>query len=52
MFALPTMQPDMSMGQWLLVTLTAGVGGSSLSIGSTAGEAFMGQAREKYAYFS
>ena len=26
MFAVLTMMPDMSMGQWLLVTLTAGVG--------------------------
>jgi Na+/H+ antiporter NhaD/arsenite permease-like protein len=29
--------------QWLLVTLTAGVGGSLLSIGSAAGVALMGQ---------
>ena len=28
MFAVQTMTPDMSLGQWLLVTLTAGVGGS------------------------
>jgi Na+/H+ antiporter NhaD/arsenite permease-like protein len=28
MFAVLTMSPDMSTGQWLLVTLTAGVGGS------------------------
>jgi len=32
MFAVLTMYPDMSEGQWLLVTLTAGVGGSMLSI--------------------
>ena len=37
MFAVLTMLPDMSHGQWLLVTLTAGVGGSMLSIGSAAG---------------
>jgi Na+/H+ antiporter NhaD/arsenite permease-like protein len=30
MFAVLTMNPDMSLGQWLLVTLTAGVGGSLL----------------------
>jgi Na+/H+ antiporter NhaD/arsenite permease-like protein len=30
---------------WLLVTLTAGVGGSLLSIGSAAGAALMGSAR-------
>ncbi|MES9851896.1 MAG: sodium:proton antiporter NhaD [Candidatus Thiodiazotropha sp. L084R] len=51
MFAVLTMMPDMSMGQWLLVTLTAGVGGSMLSIGSAAGVALMGQARGKYTFF-
>ena len=30
MFAVLSMMPDMSTGQWLLVTLTAGVGGSML----------------------
>jgi Na+/H+ antiporter NhaD/arsenite permease-like protein len=52
MFAVLTMQPDMSHMQWLLVTLTAGVGGSMLSIGSAAGVALMGQARGKYTFFS
>lgn len=51
MFAVLTMQPDMSHGQWLLVTLTAGVGGSLLSIGSAAGVALMGQARGIYTFF-
>jgi len=51
MFAVLTMQPDMSTGQWLLVTLTAGVGGSLLSIGSAAGVALMGQARGTYTFF-
>ncbi len=51
MFAVLTMMPDMSLGQWLLVTLTAGVGGSMLSIGSAAGVALMGQARGKYTFF-
>jgi Na+/H+ antiporter NhaD/arsenite permease-like protein len=41
----------MSTGQWLLVTLTAGVGGSLLSIGSAAGVALMGQARGQYTFF-
>jgi Na+/H+ antiporter NhaD/arsenite permease-like protein len=50
MFAVLTMVPDMSEGQWLLVTLTAGVGGSLLSIGSAAGVALMGQARGKYTF--
>jgi NhaD family Na+/H+ antiporter len=51
MFAVLTMQPEMSTGQWLLVTLTAGVGGSLLSIGSAAGVALMGQARGQYTFF-
>ncbi len=51
MFAVLTMNPVMSEGQWLLVTLTAGVGGSMLSIGSAAGVALMGQARGKYTFF-
>ncbi len=52
MFAVLTMMPDMSHGQWLLVTLTAGVGGSLLSIGSAAGVALMGQARGVYTFFA
>jgi len=51
MFAVLTMNPEMSTGQWLLVTLTAGVGGSLLSIGSAAGVALMGQAHGKYTFF-
>lgn len=50
MFAVLTMNPDMSHGQWLLVTLTAGVGGSLLSIGSAAGVALMGSARGVYTF--
>ncbi|WP_163337081.1 sodium:proton antiporter NhaD [Desulfopila sp. IMCC35008] len=50
MFAVLTMLPDMSHGQWLLVTLTAGVGGSLLSIGSAAGVALMGAARGTYTF--
>lgn len=52
MFAVLTMNPDMAQGQWLLVTLTAGVGGSLLSIGSAAGVALMGQARGIYTFFA
>ncbi|SEA86700.1 sodium/proton antiporter, NhaD family (TC 2.A.62) [Thiothrix caldifontis] len=52
MFAVITMHPEMSHGQWLLVTLTAGVGGSLLSIGSAAGVALMGQARGIYTFMS
>ncbi len=50
MFAVLTMHPDMSLGQWLLITLTTGVGGSLLSIGSAAGVALMGQARGIYTF--
>jgi NhaD family Na+/H+ antiporter len=52
MVAVLQMEPQMSQGQWLLVTLTAGVGGSLLSIGSAAGVALMGQARGQYTFFS
>jgi Na+/H+ antiporter NhaD/arsenite permease-like protein len=52
MFAVLTMDPTMSEGQWLLVTLTTGVGGSLLSVGSAAGVALMGQARERYTFMS
>ena len=50
MFAVLTMNPDMSQGQWLLVTLTAGVGGSLLSVGSAAGVALMGQSKGLYTF--
>ena len=50
MFAVINMHPDMSHGNWLLITLTAGVGGSMLSIGSAAGVALMGQARGYYTF--
>jgi len=52
MYAVLTMHPDMHLGQWMLVTLTAGVGGSLLSIGSAAGVALMGQAKGIYTFFS
>jgi Na+/H+ antiporter NhaD/arsenite permease-like protein len=52
MYAVLNMQPDMSLGQWLLVTLTAGVGGSLLSIGSAAGVALMGLAHGHYTFMS
>ena len=52
MFAVLSVLPEMDHGQWLLVTLTAGVGGSMLSIGSAAGVAVMGQARGTYTFFA
>lgn len=50
MFAVLTMHPDISQGQWLLVTLTAGVGGSLLAIGSAAGVGLMGQMKGIYTF--
>ena len=52
MFAVLNMNLDMDLYQWLLVTLTAGVGGSLLSVGSAAGVALMGQSDHKYTFFS
>ena len=46
------MKPTMSEGQWLLATLTTGIGGSILSVGSAAGVALMGQARGCYTFFN
>jgi Na+/H+ antiporter NhaD/arsenite permease-like protein len=50
MLAVLMMDPSMSEGQWLLVTLTAGTGGSLLAIGSAAGVALMGSARGIYTF--
>ena len=52
MFAVLTMDPAMSHGQWLLVTLTAGVGGSLLAVGSAAGVALMGIGKGQYTFMS
>ena len=52
MLSVLTMSPDISQGQWLLVTLTAGVGGSMLAIGSAAGVGLMGQAKGIYTFTS
>jgi len=52
MFAVLSMMPEMEHSQWLLVTLTAGVGGSMLSVGSAAGVAVMGTAKGVYTFFS
>ncbi len=51
-FAVLTMHPAMDHGQWLLLTLTAGVGGSLLSIGSAAGVALMGLGKGNYTFTS
>jgi Na+/H+ antiporter NhaD/arsenite permease-like protein len=50
MLAVLTMEPDISQGQWLLVTLTTGVGGSLLAVGSAAGVGLMGQAKGIYTF--
>ncbi|MFA5982839.1 MAG: sodium:proton antiporter NhaD [Methylococcaceae bacterium] len=50
MYAVLTMHPEITQGQWLLVTLTAGVGGSLLAIGSAAGVGLMGQAKGVYTF--
>lgn len=52
MFAVLSMHPEMDSFQWLLITLTCGVGGSLLSIGSAAGVALMGTARGQYTFMS
>ncbi len=52
MFAVLSMSPEMGVDQWLLITLTTGVGGSMLSIGSAAGVALMGVARGQYTFLS
>lgn len=52
MFAFLSMEHTHPIGQWLLMTLTAGIGGSLLSIGSAAGVALMGQAQGTYTFFS
>jgi Na+/H+ antiporter NhaD/arsenite permease-like protein len=46
MFAVLTMHPDIPNGQWLLLTLTLGVGGSLLAIGSAPGVGLLGQIKE------
>lgn len=51
-FAVLTMKPQMDTGQWLLLTLAAGIGGSLLSIGSAAGVALMGVARTSYTFLA
>ena len=38
------------MSQWLLVTLTAGIGGSMISFGSAAGVGVMGKLKGIYTF--
>ena len=52
MFAVLKMDPTMGLDQWLLITLTAGTGGSLLSVGSAAGVAVMGVEKANYNFMS
>jgi hypothetical protein len=51
MYAVLQMNPPMDHGQWLLITLTCGVGGSLLLVGSAAGVALMGASKGQYTFF-
>ncbi|MEC7641544.1 MAG: sodium:proton antiporter NhaD, partial [Nitrospinota bacterium] len=51
-YAVLKMDPGMGLDQWLLITLTCGVGGSLLSVGSAAGVAVMGVDRKNYTFMS
>ncbi len=44
--------PDMGLEQWMLVTLTAGIGGSMISFGSAAGVGVMGKLHGIYTFGS
>jgi Na+/H+ antiporter NhaD/arsenite permease-like protein len=46
MFAVLSMHPPIQAGHWLLLTLTLGVGGSLLAIGSAPGVGMLGQIKE------
>jgi Na+/H+ antiporter NhaD/arsenite permease-like protein len=50
MFAVLNMHPDIPPGQWLLLTLTLGVGGSLLAIGSAPGVGLLGQIKQGYTF--
>lgn len=50
MFAVLSMHPNLPTGQWLLLTLTLGVGGSLLAIGSAPGVGLLGQIKKGYSF--
>lgn len=52
MSAILKADPNMGIDQWLLVTLTAGIGGSLISFGSAAGVGVMGRMRGVYTFNS
>jgi len=52
MSAILKADPQMDIGQWMLVTLTAGIGGSLISFGSAAGVGVMGRMKGIYTFNS
>jgi len=52
MSAILKSSPDMDIAQWMLVTMTAGIGGSLISFGSAAGVGVMGKLRGIYTFGS
>ena len=52
MSAILKSSPEMGLDQWMLVTMTAGVGGSLISFGSAAGVGVMGRLRGIYTFGS
>lgn len=50
MSAILKSSPDMGVDQWMLVTLTAGIGGSLISFGSAAGVGVMGRLHGIYTF--
>jgi Na+/H+ antiporter NhaD/arsenite permease-like protein len=52
MAAILKADPQMGPDQWMLVTLTAGIGGSLISFGSAAGVGVMGRMRGIYTFNS
>ena len=50
MSAILKSSPEMGLDQWLLVTLTAGIGGSLISFGSAAGVGVMGRLHGIYTF--
>jgi Na+/H+ antiporter NhaD/arsenite permease-like protein len=52
MSAILKASPEMPLDQWMLVTLTAGIGGSLISFGSAAGVGVMGRLRGIYTFGS
>lgn len=52
MSAILKANPQMGLEQWLLITLTAGIGGSLISFGSAAGVGVMGRLKGIYTFKS